>query len=119
MSTVIGGISYSARGEITLSPSGISVDHGTNQNGTVYRTVTPKAITAELTFDSFVDVNGVPLKWSDNLMEMTNLAATFVARDTGKTYLLTGAFFTGDPQVNLANGEVSGLGIAAEHYEEV
>lgn len=119
VSTVIGGIAYSARGEITLAPSGISVNAGVNQNGSLYRTVAPKARTAEITFDRLVDVNGTPLKWADNIMLMDNLAITFVEDDVGVTHLLSKGFFTGDPQHNTATGEVSGLGLAAETYETI
>ena len=124
VSTVIAGVPYSARGEITLYTSRISVTHGTNRNGSVYRTVEPVAIRAELTFDRFVDVGGQPLLWDEALMQQTNLPVTFVEEDldgiqTGLTHLLSGAFFTGEPGINTASGEVSGLGIAAESYDTI
>jgi hypothetical protein len=124
VSTVIGGIAYSARGEITLNPSNISVSAGVNRDGTLYRTVEPKARTAELTFDRFVDVNGTALKWNEELMKLTNLGITFIEQDvggvqTGLTHLLSGGFFTGEPQIATGSGEVSGLGLAAEKYDTI
>lgn len=119
VSTVIGGVAYSARGEITLDPSNITVSSGVNQNGTLYRTVAPKARTAECTFDRFVDLNGTPMKWDENLLLQTNLGFTFIEDDTDVTHLLSGGFFTGSPSLNLATGEVSGLTIAAEKYETI
>lgn len=119
VSTVIGGVAYSARGEITLDPSNIAVSSGVNQNGTLYRTVQPKARTAECTFDRFVDLNGTPMKWDENLLLQTGLGFTFIEDDTGVTHLLSDGFFTGSPSVNLATGEVSGLTIAAEKYETI
>ncbi|QDM27000.1 hypothetical protein FNL56_13420 [Tardiphaga sp. vice304] len=122
VSTVIGGVAYSARGEITLNPSNITVTAGVNRDGSLYRTVEPKARTAELTFDRFVDVEGRPLKWDENIMKLTNLGATFIEEDvggvqTGLTHLLSGGFFTGDPSIATATGEVSNMGFAAEKYE--
>lgn len=119
VSMVIGGVAYSARGEITLDPSGISVEAGVNQDGTIYRTVRPKPRTAEMTFDRLVDAAGRPLKWDETVMMLTNIGGTFVEQDTGLTHLLSGGFFTGSPQQNTATGEVSGVGFAAEKYETI
>jgi hypothetical protein len=124
VSTVIGGVAYSARGEITLDPSNITVTAGVNRDGSLYRTVEPKARTAELTFDRFVDINGSPLKWDETLLAQTNLGITFIETDvggvqTGLTHLLSGGFFTGAPSINTASGEVSNLGLAAEKYETI
>jgi hypothetical protein len=119
VSTVIGGVAYSARGEIKLDPSNISVAAGTNQDGTLYRTVAPKARTAEVSFDRFVDNNGRPMKWDESLMLKINLGFTFIEQDTGVTHLLSGGFFTGNPQENTSTGEISGLGVAAEKYETI
>lgn len=117
VSAVIGGVAYSARGEITLSPSNMTVSAGVNQDGSLYRTVAPKARTAEITFDRLVDINGRPLQWAENIMLLTNLGITFIEQDTGVTHLLSAGFFTGDPQINTATGEVSNVGLAAEKYE--
>jgi Phage tail tube protein len=119
VSTVIGGISYSARGVITLNPSNINVSSGVNQDGSLYRTVAPKARTAEITFDRFVDNDGVPLKWAENIMEQVNLGITFVEQDGGLTHILSGGFFTGEPTMDTSTGEVSGLGLAAESYKTI
>ncbi len=119
VSIVIGGQAYSARGEITLDPSNVTVGAGVNQDGTLYRTVAPKARTAEMTFDRLVDVAGRPLKWDENIMLQTNLGASFIEQDTGITHLLSGGFFTGSPQENTATGEVSGVGFSAEKYETI
>jgi hypothetical protein len=117
VSTVIGGVAYSARGVITLDPSNISVSSGVNQDGSVYRTVAAKARTAELTFDHFVDINGTPLRWDETLLLQTNLGITFVENDTNVTHILSGGFFTGEPKIDTSTGEVSGLALAAEKYQ--
>lgn len=118
VSTVINGIAYSARGVITLNASNINVSAGANQDGSVYRTVAPKPRTAELTFDRFVDIDGEPLRWAENLMEQENLPITFVEQDGQRlTHILTGGFFTGEPTMDTSTGEVSGLGLAADSYK--
>jgi hypothetical protein len=120
VSTVIGGVQYSARGTIKLNVSSINVNVASNGDGTNYRTVTAKPRTAEISFDSkLVDNNGTPLKWNETIMLMTNLSVTFYEQDTGATHLLTNACFTGDPGQDLGSGEVSGVGIAADTYETI
>jgi hypothetical protein len=119
VSTVIGGVAYSARGEIKLDPSNMTVAAGVNQDGTVYRTVGAKVRTAEISFDRFVDNNRFPMKWDESVLQQVNLGFTFIEQDTGVTHLLSGGFFTGSPQENTSTGEISGLGIAAQKYETI
>lgn len=119
VSIVINGVVFSARGEITLDKSGVEVTVGTNQDGTLYKTVKPKPKTAKCSFDRFVDVNGTQLKFDENLMLLNNIAATFIEKDTGITHLLTNGTFTGNPTENLGTGEVDGVEYAAENYETV
>jgi hypothetical protein len=119
VSTVIGGVAYSARGIITLDPSNIEVNAGVNQDASLYRTVAPKARTAEITFDRFVDNNGEPLKWAENIMLQVNLGITFIEQDTNLTHIMSGGFFTGKPQMDTSTGEISGLGLAADSYKTI
>ena len=119
VSITVNGVVYSARGEIKLSPSRISVDVGSNQDGSLFKTIKPKPVMAECTFDRFVDGQGNNLVWKDDLLLVNDLSANFVERDTGITHLLTKATFYGDPSLNLGQGEVDGLKIAAENYTSV
>lgn len=119
VSVTINGTNYSARGVITLAPANMTVSSGVNQDGSVYRTVAPKARTAELTFDRFVDVDGEPLVWDERVLAATNFGCTFIEQDTGRTHLISGAFFVGDPQLDTSTGEVSGLSIAGDAYKNI
>lgn len=119
VSIVIDGIVFSARGEIKLNTSGVNVEVGTNQDGTLYKTVKPQPKMAECSFDRFVDVSGNQLKFDEALMLRNNIPATFVEKDTGITHLLTKGTFVGDPSQNLGNGEVDGVKFAAEGYETI
>jgi hypothetical protein len=106
VSTVIDGRTYSARGVITLNVSNINVSAGANQDGTVFRTVAPKARTAEISFDRFVDIDGEPLRWAEHIMEL-------------ETHILTGGFFTGEPTLDTSTGEVTGVALAADSYKTI
>lgn len=110
VSVTVNGQSYTARGEISMSPSNVEMEVGANQNGKLYRTVKPVARTAELTFDR------LGLRFDEALLR-NKIVVSFQETDTGFTHLFTEASFVGRPQVNLANGEVSGMSIAAENYE--
>lgn len=123
VSVVVAGTPYSARGEITLAASNISVAANANSDGTLYRTVSAKPRTAEITFDKgsvLTAPDGSRMIWNESMMSIVDLPVTFTEMDGGnKQHLLSGAFFTGDPQQNLSTGEISNLGIAAEGYESV
>lgn len=119
VTTVINGIPYSARGEITLDVSAMEVEANANQDGSVFRTVKAKPRTATLTFDRFVDQDGRVLPWSDNIMLLTRIPFTFIELDTNVTHLLTDGCFVGKPEHNLATGEVAGLSIAATKYQTI
>jgi hypothetical protein len=119
VSVTINGINYSARGVIKLMPSNMSVASGVNQDGSLFRTVAPKARTAELTFDRFVDVNGDQLTWDETVLSAVNFGCTFIEQDTNRTHLLSGAFFVGDPNMDTSTGEVDGISIAADSYKSI
>src|SRR5258708_28303826 len=101
VSVVIAGVPYSARGEITISGSTISVAAASNSDGSVYRTVTPEVRTADITFDKgsvLTAPDGSRMIWDESMMSITNLPVTFTELDVGgKQHLLSGAFFTGKP----------------------
>ena len=118
-STVINGVTYSARGEITLDVSNIENEAGANQDGSVYRTVKAKPRNSTITFDRFVDIDGTPLRWDEGIMSQMNIPFTFIELDTNNTHLLTNGFFVGKPEHNLATGEVTGLSIAADKYKSI
>lgn len=104
------GSNVTMRGAMTLGVSGISAESVTNQDGSVGRVVTPRAKTAEVTLED----GGRDL---DALMRAPRQDVYFVEDFTGTSHIFIGAFFTGDPRVNRANGELSGLVIEAARYE--
>jgi len=119
VSIVLDGIKYSARGELTINPSRISVEVGANRDGSIYKTTTPQPVRAECSFNRLVDVNGTPLKWDESLMLRNNIPITFIEQDTGFTRLISNGTFVGDPQENLATGEVTGVSLAGETHDQI
>ncbi|WP_315705057.1 MULTISPECIES: phage tail tube protein [unclassified Bradyrhizobium] len=115
VSIVINGVTYSARGVIKIAKSNQTNASGVNQDGTLYRTVQPKARTAECTFDRFVrTTDNKPLVWDEAILQMTDMQITFTETDGGQQHIMSGAFWVGDPQEDTSTGEIEGLSIAAD-----
>lgn len=102
-SLAINGQVFSGRAAAKLMLSGVAPSAGVNQDGTSYRTIAPKLVGIDLTFD-----RGVGLKW-DSKMLLASIDVTFKELDVGTTHLFTSASWDGDPTIDSATGEVSGL----------
>lgn len=106
-----GGRNVSLRGTFTINPANSTVEGMTNQDGSPDRVVTPSAPHADIVFaDKNVDLA--------SLMGDERRDVTIVEEFTGALHLFTQAFYTGDPQTNRMNGEVTGVGIMAESYRK-
>lgn len=103
------GEALSLRGTLNLNPSGQSNEAVTNQDGSVDRVASVQARRAEINFAD----RGLNY---DALMKSDRFNITFIEDFTGVTHYYTGAFLVGDPQINRANGEVTGISIASEGY---
>ena len=102
-----GGERISLRGTLTIDPSDVSIEAITNQDGSGDRVATVKMPTAEITFaDRGYDYSA--------LLKAPRQNFTFEEDFTDVTFFFTEGFFTGSPQINRLNGEVSGIGITAE-----
>lgn len=99
----INGQTYSGRGAAKIMSSGVSTKTGVNQDGTAYRTVEAKLVGIDVTFD-----RGIGLKW-DSTMLLADVDLTFVETDIGLTRMYTSGGFDGDPTIDSATGEVSGV----------
>jgi hypothetical protein len=109
----INGRRFSGRGEAKIKPARAVRENGVNQDGTGYGTVQPKLASLELTFD-----RGVGLVW-DEAMMLQSVNATFVEDDAGRTHLYTNANWSGEPEINTKDGEVSGLKIESDRYQAI
>lgn len=104
-SMTVNGQVISGRGAAKLMMSGVAITTGVNSDGTGYKTVSPKLVGIDLTFD-----RGVGLAW-DSKMMLQDVDLTFVEDDFGKTHMYTSANYDGDPTIDSATGEVSGVKI--------
>lgn len=109
----INGRVYSGRGEASIKPARANRENGVNMDGTGYSTVKPALASIELTFD-----RGVGLRW-DEAMMLEEINVTFQETDTGVTHLFTRANWSGEPSINSATGEVSGLTVQSDSYQVV
>jgi hypothetical protein len=106
------GVNLSLRGTLKIDPARSTNDSITNQDGSLDRTMTPKAPSAELTFrDDDFDY--------DTLLSGERMNVRIVEQQTGRTHLFTNAFFTGSPSSDRMKGEVDSLGLVAEDYQRI
>jgi len=106
------GRNMALRGTFNVFPSSSTVEGVVNQDGSPDRVVTPAAPRAEIVFaDKGVDLG--------TLMGDDRRDVTIVEEFTGAIHLFTQAFYTGEPQSNRLNGEVSGVGIMAASYRKI
>lgn len=106
------GYALSLRGTLAVSATRQSNEAVTNQDGRADRVITPGAPTAELTFAD----DGQNF---DALLNAERHNVTMVEEKTGVTHLFTDAFWTGRPNSNRINGEVSGLTVVGEVYRRL
>jgi hypothetical protein len=101
------GDRISLRGTLTIDPTTVSIEAITNQDGSGDRVAAVKMPTAEI---SFADRG----KDYDAILKAPRQNFTFEEEFTDVTFFFTDGFFTGSPQINRLNGEVTGIGITAE-----
>lgn len=103
------GSTISFRGTFNVMPSRQSVEAITNQDGSTDRIGTPVSPSAELTFKDGGD--DLPA-----IMEAPRQNVVVTEELTGVQHHFISAFFSGQPNINRINGEVTGLSIVAETY---
>jgi Phage tail tube protein len=103
------GYKLSLCGTLAVKGAHQSNDKVTNQDGSVDRLITPDAPSADLSFrDDGHD--------ADMMLNGDRENITIVEEKTGVTHLFTDAFWTGKPNSNRINGEMTELTIAASYY---
>lgn len=98
-----GGYALVGRGDITLLPSSVTIEGGSNQDGSDYFTAKPAQVGWEATLQMPCDFDIL------TLMRRCAINTTIVEHDNGRTHLFTGGRLIGEPKVNLSTGEVEGL----------
>lgn len=109
----INGRTFKGRGKATIESSTVEVNAEANQDGSGFVTVKPKLASCELSFD-----RGVGLKW-DAAMLLQSINLTFVETDAKVTHLFTDASWVGTPSIDTETGEVSGLSIKSDKYQQI
>lgn len=107
------GDRITVRGAAEIMPSNINVDAGANQDGSIYRTVEPTGYKATLVFEDMAGDD-----WN-RLMRASGFNLTMTESFTGVQHLWTEGAFTGQPSVNRATGEVSGVALIARAYKKI
>lgn len=106
------GRQLSMRGAFSVQPATSSVEAMTNQDRSTDRVITLKAATVAFTL---VD--------KDNdfalIMDEDRIDLTIVEDKTGVSHLFTQAFWTGTPDINRLNGEVTGVGASSDQYRRL
>jgi hypothetical protein len=103
------GTVMSLRGTFNVNTAGQSNEVITNQDGSSDRVGTPMPYRATAVFrDDNIDLGA--------LMRAPRLNVTITEEFSGVTHYYTNAFFTGDPESNRLNGELSNLTINSEQY---
>lgn len=106
-----GSTRVSARGEVSIMPNRVTPENGVNQDGTGFTTIKPRLARAEMSFDRGIRIT------DDMLLQSMNV--TIRETDTGITHLFTNARLSGDQTLNTVSGEVSGLAVESDSYQQV
>jgi hypothetical protein len=106
------GVTHSTRGKLTIAPSKTSRENGVNNDGTGYSMIKPRLPSATCTFDRGKDID-----WDTIVLDEWDI--TLIEDDVGTTHLFTGAAFSGEPEIDLETGEVSGLKIESDKYQTI
>lgn len=101
------------RAAAEILPANVNVEGNANQDGSIYRTVAPTGFRANLTFEDMTADN-----WN-RLMRASGFNATLNESFTGVQHLWTEAGFTGQPTVNRATGEVTGVAMISRSYKKI
>ncbi|WP_375455716.1 phage tail tube protein [uncultured Methylobacterium sp.] len=109
-SATINGKAFSGRAEAKLKPARGTPENGVNWNGKGFSFVKPQLSAVELTFD-----RGQGLKW-DEAMILQSIDLTFVEDDARVAHYFTAARWSGEPEINTKDGEVSGMKIESDQY---
>lgn len=101
------------RGTFNTMPSNLENEGINNQDGSVSIASAPRGFGAEVSFE-----DNDALDWNA-IMRGGPYDFTVVEEHTNRIHMWTEAHFTGRPQVNRLNGEVTGLSILSRAYRSV
>jgi hypothetical protein len=110
----VGGVRLSpAEGDIQIMPTNLVRSAMSNQDGSLAVQSKPKPYGANITFRKPCGSD-----WRTKFFGC-RADITIVEESNNRSHLFSRAVLVGDPVVNLTSGEVSGITIASEEYQEV
>jgi len=104
---------YHPVADVTVESTGIEPESVVNQDGSVQRTVKPKARKCQITFRDYKGLN------MDLLVEAAGFDVTINEIDMKRRILFTNAFCEGAPTRNTQNGEISGITVVSDQVKIV
>ena len=104
---------YHPVADVVVESTGIEPEGVVNQDGSVQRTVKPKARKATITIR---DHRGLSM---DALVEAAGFDVTVNEIDMKRRVLFTNAFVEGAPSRNTQNGEITGVTICSDQVKVV
>ena len=107
----ISGQVFSGRGAAKIMPSAVSLKSDANTDGSGYTTVTAKLYGVDLSFDRGLFV------WNEAML-LQQVDVTFKEIDVagGRTHLFTACRWDGEPTLDTATGEVTGMKLLTDKY---
>lgn len=109
----LNGAWYHPVADVVVESTGIEPEGVVNQDGSVQRTVKPKARRANITFR---DYRGLSM---DALVEAAGFDVTINEIDMKRRVLFTNAFVEGVLSRNTQNGEISGISVVSDQVKVV
>lgn len=111
VTATINGVRYTpTEADVTIMPANRSVSSQANQDGSASYTAKPRLPSADIKFR-----NNCGIAWSDLLLKCS-VDVSIVEEDNARTHIFSGARVTGDPDINISTGEVTGLKIEGPTY---
>ena len=107
------GLWYHPVADVVVESTGIEPESVVNQDGSVQRTVKPKARKCTLTFRDFRGLN------MDRLVEAAGFDVTVNEIDMKRRVLFTNAFVEGAVSRNTQNGEISGITVVSDQVKVI
>lgn len=111
----IDGTRHSIAGELEIEETNFEAEAQVNQDGTISRTQKPKPFKFKLTIRDRQGPSIVTAIYKPD----GRIDVSAVEKQMNRAVLLTGAFATGTPSRNTANGEISGIEICCDQFRYV
>lgn len=112
VTVTIAGTRYTpSEADITIEPANREVSAMANGDGSACYSAKPRLPSAEIKYR-----NGCGITWNELLLTC-KVDVSIVEEDNLRTHIFSGARITGNPSLNISNGEVTGLKVEGANYQ--